>query len=672
MRSSMLRIPVEIVTAALVQMKDGQEKVEIERALKFTSLRRFVEFVPTSLTKKQVSALWKVAKAKKGEASWKQELEFMYQAARDPSTVLVKSVRDFTNLFKAYISEGFIKGWLFERSEHGAVTPYLVKTVEWTAASRYNVERVDVDLLYTQVDGAEHSARMSVTFSTLINTYKAMNQEAAEARAKALEEAEQELHEAEGEDDEEDADEDSKKARRAHEKALREKLKSLTSLPDGVPMDRILAQLGFYKETAELHSAYDKQTDRFMKLIKLYGSQLRIRGTGTQVGDDEGGGWRWGWGADSMLMDGRPSRAIMDTRPLQSFDEESFGKRRKKKRDEEDSEEAFVDIETLTKDDFFPGKAVNECRAFDAKLATAELFTIPLHLELKVFHLEKHRFYRVHVVNVVPYKYKPEMADMLILPPKVDRVAKMLMASEADEAEDIVEGKSQGKMITCVGDPGLGKTLLAEVLSEAIEKPLYKIQAAQLGLDPETLENKLRVLLHRAERWDCVLMIDEANAYIHDRGIDVTQNAIVGVFLRLLEYFRGTIILTTNQTNADGTDMDIDDAILSRSSAVIHFELPTEEEAGRIWKVQKKLLKAELSDETIAKAVKHFRYSGRSIRQLIRLAWGLAKFEKKDKVTYEMLKEAAEFIPISRTERRAMEAGKLHGAGVLGLDTAQA
>jgi hypothetical protein len=395
--------------------------------------------------------------------------------------------------------------------------------------------------------------------------------------------------------------------------------------------------------------------------VKLYGAQLKVRGTGGSVsaGDDD---WNYrGWGDQSMLVDGRASRAIMDTRPMQEFNEESYGKRRKKTRDEDEGDDIAVDVDSLQKDDFFPGKPSNECNIFEAKHAVHDMFTIPLHLELKIFHLEKHRFYSVHVVNLVPYKYKPEMADMLILPPKIDRVAKMLMASEADEAEDIVEGKSQGKMLTCIGDPGLGKTLLAEVLSEAIGKPLYKIQAAQLGLDPETLEQKLRVLLHRAERWDCVLMIDEANAYIHDRGVDVTQNAIVGVFLRLLEYFRGTIILTTNQTNADGSDMDIDDAILSRSNAVIHFQLPSEDEAVKMWKVQRKLLKADISDETIGKAVKHFRYSGRSIRQLLRLAWGLARYEKKDKVTIEMLKEAAEFIPISRTERRAMAAGKLQG-----------
>lgn len=657
---SSLRIPIEIVAEAIEGMKDSEDKQALARSHRLTSLRRFVDFVPTALSKKQVSALWKVAKTKKGEPSWKAELEFMHQASRDPSKLLVKTVRDFMTLFKSYVNEAFIKGWLFERAEYGALTPYLVKSVEYIAPAKYTQEHVRVDLLYSGVDGHEHSSRFTIHFGTLISTYKAMNQEAAEARAKAMAEAERELAEAEEEETDED-DEATKKSSRAALKALRAKLDSLRQLPDGVPMDRILAQLGYYKETDELHAAYEKQTDRFMKLITMYGAQVRVRGSGSHAssGEDEYSS-RWYWGDTSMLVDGRASRAIMDTRPLQDMDEESYGKKRKKRADDEGDADTTVDVDSLTKDDFFPSKANNECGALESKYAVNEMFTIPLHLELKIFHLEKHRFFKLHVVNMAPYKYKPEMADMLILPPKVDRVAKMLMASEADEAEDIVEGKSQGKMITCVGDPGLGKTLLAEVLSEAIEKPLYKIQAAQLGLDPETLEQKLRVLLHRAERWDCVLMIDEANAYIHDRGIDVTQNAIVGVFLRLLEYFRGTIILTTNQTNADGTDMDIDDAILSRSSAVINFELPTEEEALKIWKVQKKLLKADLTEEAVTKGVKHFRYSGRSIRQLIRLAWGLAKFEKKDKVTFEMLKEAAEFIPISRTERRAMEAERLH------------
>lgn len=650
---SSLRIPIEVVAEAIEAMKEGEDKAALARSHRLTSLRRFVDFVPTALTKKQVAALWKVAKTKKGEQGWKGELEFMHQAARDPSKLLVKNVKEFVTLLKSYVNDGFLKGWLFERADYGALTPYLVKEATYTAPSKYSQESVRVELIYSAVDGKEHSSRFSIHFGTLINTYKAMNQEAAEARAKEMEEAQRELEEAESDEEVDEDDEDSKKQNRDALRKLRAKLDSLRQLPDGVPMDRILAQLGYYKETAELHDAYEKQTERFMKLITMYGAQVRVRGAGSHAssGDDDYG--RYYYSDASMLVDGRPSRAIMDTRPLQSMDEESHGKKRKR-RDDDDGDDSSVDIDSLVKDDFFPGKANNECAALENKNAVNEMFTIPLHLELKIFHLEKHRFFKLHVVNMAPYKYKPEMSEMLILPPKVDRVAKMLMASEADEAEDIVEGKSQGKMLTCIGDPGLGKTLLAEVLSEAIEKPLYKIQAAQLGLDPETLENKLRVLLHRAERWDCVLMIDEANAYIHDRGVDVTQNAIVGVFLRLLEYFRGTIILTTNQTNADGSDMDIDDAILSRSNAVINFELPTEDEALKIWNVQKKLLKAAISDETVGKAVKHFRYSGRSIRQLIRLAWGLAKFEKKDKVTFDMLKEAAEFIPISRTERRAM------------------
>jgi hypothetical protein len=633
-----LRIPADVVESALSHLSGGN-KEELGTLFTRRSNRRFVELIPTQLNKRQALALWKVAKSRKSDAAWKDELEFVVRAARDPSALKVRNVRDFLVAFKSYVNEGFIKGWLFERAEYGALTPFLITEVAYSAATRHSPEYATVSLTYTNASGENLINRFSLRFGTLITIYKEINREAAEARAKEMEEAERELEDTDGEDDKQ-----QEQARRK----LAAKMESLRTLPEGIPIDRILAHLGYYKENQSLHSAYEKQLTRFMRLIRLYGAQVRVRGDGVLLQSD--GGRRWHYGSTSMLVDGRPSRAILDTIPFVDSSDDSPVYTRNKKAQSEDSSE--VDLETLTAQDFFASKAASECPVFDKKNAD-DILTAPLRLNLRVFHLEKHEFYSLHVVNIAPYQYKPELSSMLILPPKIDRVAKMLMAAETEESEDIIEGKSQGKMITCIGDPGLGKTLLAEVMSEVIGKPLYKIQAAQLGLDPEVLEERLQLLLRRAERWGCILMIDEANAYIHDRGVDVTQNAIVGVFLRLLEYFRGTIILTTNQTNADGSDMDIDDAILSRSNAVIHFDLPTTKDAVRMWEVQRKLLKAEISDETIAKAVSHFKYSGRSIRQLLRLAWGLAKFEQKSTVTFDMLKEASEFIAVSRTERRA-------------------
>lgn len=655
-RSDVIKVPTSIIDDALESLKD-KEKQELLIRKNTSGLRRFVELDPYNLSSKQITALHKAAQKIKGDPQYKGELEFLYSAQRDPSSVTVKNVREVATALRQFLTDGFIKGWLFERAEYGALTPHLVTKVDYTAPARYVTERVTVTLTYQDVSGKPEESHKSIYFSTLMNAYRAMNQEAAERAQAEIEAAQAELSDA-GDEDDDELTKDERRKLRLKREALEQKMRESMTLKEGVPMERLLSQLDLYKENEELHKSYDKQVDRFMRFIKMFGSQVRVRGEGEMVSDDDDHDRYW-WSrasTDSMLVDGRPSRAIVDTRPFQDISGESSGKRRKKREDDEQAEDE-VSIDDLTKEDFFGIKPANECNSFTRK-ADDVGYSIPLHLYLKIFHLEKHKFYKLHVVNMVPYKYKKEMKDQLVLPEDVMELAEMLISTEVEDAEDIVEGKSQGTLITCIGDPGLGKTLLAEVLSEAVEKPLYKFQAAQLGLDPETLEKNLARLLHRAERWGCVVMIDEANAYIHDRGVDVTQNAIVGVFLRRLEYYRGTMILTTNQTNADGTDMDIDDAILSRSSAVIVFELPTAEQAKKIWKDQATLLKAKVGDNVIDLAVAKFAYSGRSIRQLLRLTWRLVRNRKLTEIKMEHLVRASKFIAVSRKERREQAARK--------------
>jgi len=69
------------------------------------------------------------------------------------------------------------------------------------------------------------------------------------------------------------------------------------------------------------------------------------------------------------------------------------------------------------------------------------------------------------------------------------------------------------------------------------------------------------------------MLIDEADVYIKRRQDDITMNAVVGVFLRVLEYFNGLLFLTTNRID------DIDEAIVSRCIALIRFYSPTQRRA---------------------------------------------------------------------------------------------
>lgn len=202
----------------------------------------------------------------------------------------------------------------------------------------------------------------------------------------------------------------------------------------------------------------------------------------------------------------------------------------------------------------------------------------------------------------------------------------LAVAAEQTSLEsDLISGKGASTIITFRGRPGLGKTLLAEAMSEKCNTPLYKVEADMLGATAESVEAGLSRVLYIAQRFGAMVMIDEANAYVHERDTNHAQTAIVGVFLRKLEYFRGILFLATNQTKAD-EHFDIDEAILSRCVAVIDFAMPTREEAKEIWRVQAAQLGAKLEDSTIDALAEHFNLSGRSIRNLLRLSKAMSTY----------------------------------------------
>ena len=406
----------------------------------------------------------------------------------------------------------------------------------------------------------------------------------------------------------------------------------------------------------------------------MYGQQFRVRGTG----ESDEASW-YSSSSNSMMIEGKPGRVIMNTVPsaiLPETEEESAPKksygyygggyaRRNKRRQDNESQESGLpnsptdiaelfaelnvqDMEVMTKTDFIPGEKGVEIVA-------------PMHPKLRVFHLTKMENFWVHVNNLIPYKYKENIADQLILDAETKELVQMLVVNSADDMEDVMEGKTQSTIIAAVGDPGLGKTLMCEVMSEACQKPLYKVQAAQLGLTAEALEENLQRILNQAQRWNSILMIDEANAYIHARGHDIRQNAIVGVFLRLLDYYKGVLVLTTNMTSTDpdvGMDFDIDPAITNRCTAVIKFELPSKKLARDLWLLQGSLRGIKFVEdhpELLKTLVNRYQISGRTIRNLLKMAanWAAHKEETLDVKHFEL---AAKFVPMSNIETARLAA----------------
>lgn len=241
-------------------------------------------------------------------------------------------------------------------------------------------------------------------------------------------------------------------------------------------------------------------------------------------------------------------------------------------------------------------------------------FVVPLHPYVLVFNLETHDHMWVLSEKLTRYSYNTALVDKLILPARHKTLIKLLTSDIDILRADIVAGKSAGTIVLCYGEPGLGKTLTAEGFSEATQKILYRVQSDQLGTEPDELEKKLRQIFANAQRWDAVLLIDEVDIYVHERGLDIVQNAIVGTLLRTLEYFSGIIFMTTNR------DLVIDDAILSRCSAVIRYDYPGDEDAEILYEMFGELFGLTLTKPVVQEFRKsHPRLSGRTIKNVLRL-----------------------------------------------------
>src|SRR5579859_853429 len=136
----------------------------------------------------------------------------------------------------------------------------------------------------------------------------------------------------------------------------------------------------------------------------------------------------------------------------------------------------------------------------------------------------------------------------LVLPEKKKTLVKSLIDADHDDMiTDVVWGKSGGFLVVLHGKPGTGKTLTTEAAAEKAQKPLMIVSAAELG-NPHPgyrLDVMLRDTLYLCQIWDAILLIDEAEVYLEARSLgDVQRNAIVSVFLRLLEYHQQVIFLT--------------------------------------------------------------------------------------------------------------------------------
>lgn len=224
--------------------------------------------------------------------------------------------------------------------------------------------------------------------------------------------------------------------------------------------------------------------------------------------------------------------------------------------------------------------------------------------------------------------------DSLVLPENQKSIVKALVSSHAfhpsRNIDDIISGKGKGLVAVLHGPPGTGKTLTAEGIADLLKCPLYMVSAGDLGTDPRTLEKELQNILDIAHSWGALLLLDEADVFLEKRSIhDIHRNALVSIFLRLLEYFQGILFLTTNRVET------FDEAFVSRIHLSLRYSELTMKARRTVWKMfiqrvreSEDMEVEEITEEDFNTLAKR-NINGRQIKNLTRAAQALAVYEDK-------------------------------------------
>lgn len=153
-----------------------------------------------------------------------------------------------------------------------------------------------------------------------------------------------------------------------------------------------------------------------------------------------------------------------------------------------------------------------------------------------VHSLSDNEWYYVATTRLQEPKWAVNAWSLLVQPASthghtaksIDRIKRLAeshkQAGSQDQSMNNFTGKGKGLTFLIHGPPGVGKTLLAECLSEEHRRPLYRINLGKL-VAQYNWESKIEEIFRQAHFWDAMLLVDEAEVILAERTQENMQQS---------------------------------------------------------------------------------------------------------------------------------------------------
>jgi SpoVK/Ycf46/Vps4 family AAA+-type ATPase len=182
--------------------------------------------------------------------------------------------------------------------------------------------------------------------------------------------------------------------------------------------------------------------------------------------------------------------------------------------------------------------------AFESDTPPEDPFVLLLPPTMKGFKMHDKKWVDLDVARVSDVTWNTQAFKSLVADAETKDLIEALVRNklETQQATDLIDGKGNGLIILLHGGPGTGKTFTAESVAEIAQKPLYRVTCGDIGTTPKRVEEYLESVLYLGRLWGCVVLLDEADVFLEERTLtDLQRNALVSVFLRVLEYYSGML-----------------------------------------------------------------------------------------------------------------------------------